>query len=95
MQSLSMKVEQMQKTLHSLSGSVSQMQNQMEESKEEEISLNEVMNQISILKRQMTSANSQQQRRNPDHERVREWLRNEVNLEQYHALFIENGFEDL
>eukprot|EP01083_Nonionella_stella_P245145 852455_1 len=43
----------------------------------------------------MASANSQQQRRNPDHERVREWLRNEVNLVQYHALFIENGFEDL
>eukprot|EP01083_Nonionella_stella_P160381 524244_1 len=54
---------------------------------------------MSVLRQQMnklSSANShQKQRGNPHHEMVRKWCKNEVNLEQYGDVFIENGFEDL
>eukprot|EP01083_Nonionella_stella_P287391 978235_1 len=74
---------------------------QLDESKEDPntLQMSKIVKQMSVLRQQMNevlSANSQsKQRSNPDHEKVRQWLRNKVNLEQYYALFIENGFEDL
>eukprot|EP01083_Nonionella_stella_P160382 524245_1 len=60
---------------------------------------NELKKQMSVLQQQINEllfANSHQKHRgNPHHEMVRKWFKNEVNLEQYGDVFIENGFEDL
>eukprot|EP01083_Nonionella_stella_P087459 243347_1 len=92
-------MEKLTQNVSQLSDTIQQIQ--LDESKEDPntLQMSEMMKQMSVLRQQMNevlSANSQpKQRSNPDHERVRKWLRNEVNLEQYYALFIENGFEDL
>eukprot|EP01083_Nonionella_stella_P275549 935863_1 len=110
-ESLSTNAQQMQNTLHSLSKAIENQNNKtdqltervsnLEESKEEHTNLqmNEMMKQMAVLQQQMNgllSANSQpKQKVKAKRETVRKWLKNEVDLEQYHALFIENGFEDL
>eukprot|EP01083_Nonionella_stella_P135603 412507_1 len=104
-------MQQMQNTLRSLSKTMEDQNNKMkqitermsnvEESREEDTNLrmNEMRKRMAVLQQQMNqifSANSRsKQQTNPDHESVRKWLKNDVKLERYYGLFIENGFEDL
>eukprot|EP01083_Nonionella_stella_P189509 700927_1 len=87
------KTEKLTQNMSQLSDTMQQIQ--LDESKEDP----NILAQVSLLQQQVNallSANSQQKQNvNPKHEKVRKWLKNEVDLEQYYALFIENGFEDL
>eukprot|EP01083_Nonionella_stella_P050612 134585_1 len=100
-QTLSTTMEQVKNTLDLLSKTVETLSEQIqklnvEESKEEHIDLKHVMTEISNIKAQMAIANTQHmQKNNRGHEQVRDWLQNDVHLEQYYTLFIDNGFEDL
>eukprot|EP01083_Nonionella_stella_P090210 252032_1 len=96
--SLSKAMENQNNTMKQFTEKVSKL----EESKDEHYNLqtNEIVKRMSALQQQVNgilSANSWQpkQQTNQDHEKVRKWLKNDVNLERYYAMFIENGFEDL
>eukprot|EP01083_Nonionella_stella_P110164 322184_1 len=77
----------------------------LEESKEEHAivyinsQMNKMTKEISVLQEQMNEVRSAggqaKPRANSDHEKVRKWLKNEVGLELYYALFIANGYKDL
>eukprot|EP01083_Nonionella_stella_P149421 474602_1 len=71
----------------------------VEESKADCMNCKDVMKEVSTLKEQINILSARilppKQNANAEHEIVRKWLKNEVNLEQYFDTFIENGFEDL
>eukprot|EP01083_Nonionella_stella_P171207 584343_1 len=88
MENQNRKMEQMSQNISTVSNEIQQMKlnqpnSSLEESKEEHMNYNDMMQRMSVLQQQMSqllSANSQsKQATNPDHERVRQWLRNEVN----------------